>query len=242
MKQFTLEQQVDRWEDQRDIKNLMGIYVNYIIMNDDAKVFADLWAQEKDDVAYGENAGWYVGPKAVAGYYQAVYERNVLVAELLQKKFAHEIGNRSAEENFGIGTFRDFPVTNPVIEIAADGETAKGLWYCWGSHAKIAAEGPTSNWTWGYYAADFVRENDKWKIWHLQFTNDVDARCGTNWGKPAEELPKLAEFAPLDDFKMPAHTIETTVRPSYSAVRPLTGCPRIPEPYETFADTFSYGV
>lgn len=41
---FTTEQLVDRWEDQRDIKNLMGIYINYIIMNDDAKVFGDLWA------------------------------------------------------------------------------------------------------------------------------------------------------------------------------------------------------
>lgn len=239
---FTTEQLVDRWEDQRDIKNLMGIYINYIIMNDDAKVFGDLWAQERDDVCYGDNNGWYVGPEAVRGWYSAVRDRNALVAELLQKKFPEEIGDKSADEIFGIGTFRDYPVADPVIEVAEDGETAKGLWYCWGSHAEVTTGGPTSSWTWGFFAADFVREGDSWKIWHLQFTNDVDARCGTDWGRAAEPLPALPEFAALGEFKMPEYTVARVNREMYSASRPLTASPRVPEPYGTFGDTFSYGV
>ena len=143
----SLEEQVGRWEDQRDIKNLMGIYVNHIIMNMDAEIFDALWSS-RDDVCYGDNDGWYVGPDAVRGYYQAVRARNALVAELLQRKFPQEIGQRTAEENFGIGTFRDFPVACPVIEVAEDGETAKGLWYCWGSQAQVLSCGPTASWTW----------------------------------------------------------------------------------------------
>ena len=239
---MTTDALIDRWEDQRDIKNLMGIYVNYIILNDDAKVFADLWSQEQPDVSYGDNGGYYVGPEAVRGYYAAVHDRNALVAELLQKKFPQDIGDKTPEEIFGIGTFRDYPVASPVIEVADDGMSAKGLWYCWGSHAEVTAGGPTSSWTWGYFAADFIREGDKWKIWHLQITNDVDARCGTDWGKAAEPLPELPEFAPLKDFAMPPHTIAREVRAAYSAARPLTGAPRMPEPYATFADTFSYGA
>lgn len=239
---FTIEQLVDRWEDQRDIKNLMGIYTNYIIMNDDALVFNDLWSQEQNDVCYGENDGWYVGPEAVKGYYAAVRNRNALVAQLLQRKFPEEIGEKKAEDIFGIGTFRVYPVACPVIEIAEDGATAKGLWYCWGSHAEVKGCGPTSNWTWGFFAADFVREGDAWKIWHLQYTNDVDARCGANWGKPAQPLPELPEFAPLNDFKLPAYTVSVPIRAMYNASRPLTPAPRTPEPYATFADTFSYGV
>ena len=95
----------------------MGIYVNYIIMNMDAEIYNALWSA-RDDVCCGGNEGWYVGPEAVRGYYDAVHARNALVAELLQKKFPQEIGQRTAEENFGIGTFRDFPVACPVIEIA----------------------------------------------------------------------------------------------------------------------------
>ena len=237
-----LEQLVDRWEDQRDIKNLMGIYVNHIIMNMDGEVFDNLWSKEREDVCYGDNGGWYAGREAVRSYYDAVRRRNVLVAELLQKKFPAEIGDKTSEEIFGIGTFRVFPVACPVIEVAEDGETAKGLWYCWGSHAQVTGCGPTSNWTWGYFAADFVREGDSWKLWHLQVTNDVDARCGTSWGKIVEPLPQLPEFAPLNDFEMPPYTVAQTVREFYSAGRPLTGAPELPRPYTTFADTFSYGI
>lgn len=129
-----------------------------------------------------------------------------------------------------------------MIEVAGDGETAKGLWYCWGSQAQVLSCGPTASWTWGYYAADFVREGNRWKIWHLQITNDVDARCGTDWGQPAQPLPELPEFAPLKDFTMPAYSMARPNRVQYSGRRPLTGSPRIPEPYHTFADTFSYGV
>ncbi len=80
----SLEEQVGRWEDQRDVKNLMGMYVNHIIMNMDADIFDALWST-RDDVCYGDNDGWYVGPEAVKGYYAAIHDRNVLVAELLQK-------------------------------------------------------------------------------------------------------------------------------------------------------------
>lgn len=191
----SLEEQVGRWEDQRDIKNLMGIYVNHIIMNMDAEIFDALWSS-RDDVCYGDNDGWYVGPDAVRGYYQAVRARNALVAELLQRKFPQEIGQRTAEENFGIGTFRDFPVACPVIEVAGDGQTAKGLWYCWGSQAQVLSCGPTASWTWGYYAADFVREGNGWKLWHLQITNDVDARCGHRLGTACPAAARTAGVRP----------------------------------------------
>ena len=36
-------------------------------------------------------------------------------------------------------------------------------------------------------------------------------------------------------------TLAENVRALYSVDRPLTAAPRIPEPYDTFANTFSYG-
>ena len=237
----SLEEQVGRWEDQRDIKNLMGIYVNHIIMNMDAEIFDALWSS-RDDVCYGDNDGWYVGPDAVRGYYQAVRARNALVAELLQRKFPQEIGQRTAEENFGIGTFRDFPVACPVIEVAGDGQTAKGLWFCQGAYNDVETSGPVAHWTWGYFAADFVKEGDGWKIWHLQYLNDVDCICGQSWAGAQVPYPDLPEFAPLADFHYPEYSVCKQFRPLYSADRPTTPCPEIPQPYATFAETFSYGV
>ena len=239
---FSTEELTDRWEDQRELKNLMGIYANYITLNIDGRIFCDLWSSEREDVCYGNNDGWYVGRAAVGGYYAAIRKRNELVALCLQKRFPEELGSKQPEEIFGIGTFRVFPMSCPVIEIGDDRQTAKGLWFCQGSHAEVEGCGPVSRWTWGYYASDFVRENGLWKIWHLQHTNDVDAVCGKSWGKPAEPMPQLPEFQALEEYSMPAPTKAECLRAAYTPDRPLTAAPRTPEPYSTFSETFSYGI
>jgi hypothetical protein len=241
-KKFSTSQLVGRWEDQRDIKNLMGKYANCIILNRESEIYDLFWAKDKEDVCLGFNAGWYKGGDVVAGYYAAVHDRNALVASLLQKKFPEELGKKSAEEIYGIGPFKVLPVACPVIEVSEDDETAKGLFYCQGASAEIHTYGPSANWSWGYYAVDFVREGNEWKIWHMQYVNDIDSRCGYSWGKPLKKMPDLPEFAPLKDFKMPPYTVKTPLRELYHPKRPLAPAPELPMPYTTFSETFSYGI
>ena len=50
-----------------------------------------------------------------------------------------------------------------------------------GADNSVGKYGPLSTWNWGYIAADFVLEEDEWKIWHLQYLNDVDCICGQSW-------------------------------------------------------------
>lgn len=66
----TLEQRLDRWEAQRTLKNLMGIYANLLVQNRNGEIFSTLWA-EKDDASLILNDGAYVGPEAIRGYYAA---------------------------------------------------------------------------------------------------------------------------------------------------------------------------
>ena len=238
---FTTEELVQRWEDQRALKNLMGKYANCLILNREQEIFGLFWS-EADDICLGFNDGWYVGPEAVAGYYQACRDRNALVASLLQKKFPDQLGGKSAEEIYGVGPFKVKPLSSPVIEVSADGKTAKGLWHCQGAYNDVETCGPVANWTWGYFAVDFRREADGWKIWHLSYTNDVDCICGQSWGKEKQPLPDLPEFAPLAEFCYPAYTVQAAVRTLYTPDRPHTDAPAIPEPYTTFAETFSYGI
>ena len=183
-----------------------------------------------------------MGTEAVKAYYAACCERNKLVARLLQKRFPEQLGGKSEDEIYGVGPFKVKPLSSPVIEVAADGKTAKGLWHCQGAYNDVETCGPVANWTWGYFAADFVRAEDGWKIWHLSYTNDVDCICGQSWGKEKQPLPELPEFAELGEFKYPEYTVSKTIRTLYTPVRPHTDAPRIPEPYNTFADTFSYGI
>ena len=241
MNQMTMEDLVNRFEDKREIKNLMGKYANCIILNREQEVY-DLFWSKADDVSLMFNDGAYVGAAAVSGYYAACYERNMLVAKLLQARFPERLGGKSDEDIYGIGPFKVKPLASPVIEVAGDGKTAKGLWFCQGAYNDVESCGPVAHWTWGYFAVDFVKEADGWKIWHLQYLNDIDCICGQNWAVEQTPYPELPEFAPLGEFKYPEYTVKKTFRTLYSADRPTVECPEIPRPYATFAETFSYAV
>lgn len=237
---YTTEQLTQRWEDQRAIKNLMGKYANIVILNREQELFERFWSDSEPTLAF--NDGVYRGAEAVKGYYEACRARNALVAELLQKRFPERLGGMSEEEIYGIGPFKVMPMYCPIIEVAGDGETAKGLWYCQGARNDVESCGPRAHWTLGWFAVDFRREADGWKIWHMQYLNDVDCTCGQSWGKAPVEYPELPEFAPLKDFRYPAYTEAKTLREYYTPGRPITCAPDIPEPYEHFADTFTYAV
>ena len=238
---YTTEQLVVRWEDQRAIKNLMGKYANCVILNREHDIY-DLFWSGREDESLMFNDGAYTGARSVRAYYAACHDRNALVARLMQARFPEKLGGMSEEEIYGVGPFKVKPMACPVIEISGDGKTAKGLWFCQGAYNEVETCGPVAHWTWGYFAADFVKGENGWKIWHLQYLNDVDCICGQSWAGEQVKYPDLPEFAPLGEFAYPEYDVKRVFRPLYSADRPVTPCPGIPQPYETFADTFSYGV
>ncbi len=69
----------------------------------------------------------------------------------------------------GVGQLLLHVTTTAIIEVAADGKTAKGFWY---SPGMIAESGQTGNTIWEAYGVDFVKEGDEWKMWHLHMFTD----------------------------------------------------------------------
>lgn len=244
MKEFTytLQQLVERFEARREIQNLMGRYTFHYIIKNEYDNFDRFWAVEKKDVCLGLNTGYYSGREAIKSYYGSFYEETVLTAKLLRDKFPEKLEGKTDEEIMGIGLMTYIPLDTPVIEIAADGMTAKGLWVNRGTYCHLESGGPTAYWEWGWIAADFVYENGTWKIWHMLRVDDVDHHMGSKWTEQFEGYEDIPEFAPMRGFKRPEPNISYEVRKLYSADRPFTPTPRVPEPYETFDDTFSYGV
>jgi len=108
-----------------------------------------------------------------------------------------------------------------VIEVAGDGESAKGCWTCPGHETTppgVDRREGRAVWHWARCAADFVREPDgSWRIWHLQFIRLFSA----DWDEPWTDHPWP----------------ENAWRPE--GVFPLT-MPLLPEPYERLEDTFLY--
>ena len=238
---MTTLQLTELFESQREIKNLMGKYVSSQLLNREGSIYDMFWSS-REDVCLGFNNGYYKGAEAVKEYFRAVSDATMVKSKTLQKIFPDELGKLSDEELYGVGPFKARPLTSPYIQVAEDGETAKGIWMSAGYVIEIEPAGPVGHWNWGTFAGDFVLENGRWKLWHLLYTVDINNIGGQDWAKPAEPYPELPEFEEIKSIKIPEPNVPCAVRELYSADRPFTPLPEVPQPYKTFADTFSYGI
>lgn len=238
---LTPEILADRWHDQRQVKNLMGKYTYYYMLMKEKDIFGDFWARQ-DDICLGLNEGYYTGAEAVKGYYDALANNIGVKSKLLQEKFPEKLGKLSEEEVYGVGQLEYIPLNSDLVEIAADGKTAKGMWLCSGSYMDVTAAGPAGYWKITCVCGDFIKEGDDWKVWHLLMLTDIDSIQGQNWMRPVEPLPELPEFAQVAKLAVPEPNVPCAVREEYTSGRDFAELPRMPEPYDTFADTFSYGI
>lgn len=238
---YTTEQLTARWEDRRAVKNLLGKYVVSFLIKKETTMFADFWSS-REDICLGINEGWFSGAEAIEGYYQVLDRRNKAVRDLLMRLFPEQLKGKTAEELYGIGVFDLLSTTNSVIEIAGDGETAKGMWHCFGKPVDVNEYGPLAYWVFGTFCVDFVKEDGQWKLWHMMFLEDIHFPAGVNWSTNSHSYPELPEFAELKGNFIPCPNVPTTLRERYSMDRPFTQLPDFPEPYDTFAETFSYGM
>ena len=147
------------------------------------------------------------------------------------------------------------PSTTAVIEVAGDGKTAKGVWYSPGLGIMASTDGGRigagGHLFWEKYGGDFIKENGVWKIWHLQMAYDFVPdlpREMTNptlasYGAKADIAPAAAKREAGEEMSgamPPGFTKPAFSYPNYSPSRPGIIYPRLPEPYYTFAETFSY--
>jgi len=123
-------------------------------------------------------------------------------------------------------------MSNPIIEVAGDGKTAKGVWIACGMVAMKdkKTNRPAGYWEWNRYGIDFIKENGQWKIWH----HHVFPLFCVGWNEKWEDQFKPEDNLPLNipaEFR-PNHP-PTPLDVGYS---PDTELPYIapPEPYETF--------
>ena len=241
MENKVLEAGIGKWEDRRDLKNLMGRYMYSLLYYRHANLLSQFWS-ERDDICLGFNNGYYKGREAIEEYYRACHDWTVFQGKLMQKYFPETLGEKTEEELFGVGPLELKPMSMPVIAIAEDGETAKGMWYSRGSYAKITKSGPTAYWTWGVFCVDFVREGGEWKIWHMLNVEDINHIAGQNWAAPEEPFADEPGFEEAEEFSLPEPNVPQINRSLYTPDRPFTRLPELPVAYRTFAETFSYGI
>ncbi len=235
------ERALAMWE----VQNVMSKHAYYHAAALNLEEITAIWVDE-----YGDNAAtakfsspaWVMnGINTIKGAYGRINQDNRQKALEKIAKIYPDI--EVTEANLGAGhEWVMHTNTTPVIEVAGDGKTAKGIWYSPGMGLITEFEGDTARvdgtFFWEKYAADFVNENGVWKIWHLQMAYDFTPKLDDKWldfekkgmvqtGERDGEMP--------DGFSKPEYSY-----PSYSMKRAATIYPAIPQPYYTFSETFSY--
>lgn len=182
-KQYTDDELIVRIMDKEAIKKLMARRAFYYANNQRRRELDELWVstrEYRDSASYGRNWGYYVGMDSIANYY---------VLEHTKKQYAdlaaiHENDPSVAvdNQNLGWGCTAFHTVTTPMLYIAGNGKTARGLWYSAGQETIMQADGTAkAYWTMDNMSADFVKENGSWKIWHLVVCSDFFVEAGMDF-------------------------------------------------------------
>jgi SnoaL-like domain len=153
--------------------------------------------------------------------------------------------------------------TTPVIEVAADGETAKGLWIMTGLESgltdpEVAAGLPEffftpgdvdgkkvwAHWVWCKYGIDFLKQDGTWRIWHFRCLEIARAPYHENWisfaARDAESFDKDLMYFGEDGrprFMPPPDATASHLSHRYRPDESQMLDPRPPTPYSTFAET-----
>jgi hypothetical protein len=221
MKKLSTAEMVQHLWDIHEVSNLMSMY-EYKLAGSQFEDVVAMFASKTPGVR-AEIGNW--------GVYEGVAGIQRLFGEL-HKRLQTE-GNPPMPKK---GMMFLLPNTNPVIEVARDGKTARGLWMCTGNETKPVQGKYTGMWAWAKRATDFVKEDGQWKIWHYRvyglFMTPYD-KCWTEL-----EDPDYALKNPVSDELPPDRP--STYHWSYSPSARYVYIPAAPEPYDTFDENNSY--
>ena len=165
------------------VENIMNRHVLYHCYGEHIEEMEEIWVQDPVNQAtasFGQNQGYYVGYDAIWEAYAVGHWNNWLSSA---KRYAQnndiDISGMTDDEIIeaygGVGQLLLHVTTTAIIEIAADGKTAKGYWY---SPGMIAESGSSANSIWEAYGCDFVKEDGEWKMWHLHMYTDFMCQFG----------------------------------------------------------------
>ena len=218
-REYTDDELIRRVTDIEEIKKVANKRTFYLINEWREQELQDLWVAQPEHMAtasFGKNIGYYVGMEAIRGYYVT--------------KHAADLGD-------GVGHMNAHPVSTGLVELAGDGKTAKGLWYCIGQDTTPNGDGTAcAMWNCGKVAIDFVKEGDSWKIWHIVEANDLTSEAGDYYPGHSPYVdyatdPVAVEFG-TPTIPMLTHDATFNWWDNY---------PAPPKPYDTWSDEISYG-
>lgn len=175
---ISLKKRVEAVKARGEVANVFAAYQYYHSIIQDQETVTHLYAQHQPDVRHD----W-------GGVLEGLDE--------LKRYYVHRPRYR--------GKLICHFLSNPIIQIAGDGKTAKGCWIAAGHEScpyperpKITGEegdpvgprleGPDKygiykfcHWVWNKYGVDFIKEDGQWRIWHLRTSGMLRTHFSMDW-------------------------------------------------------------
>lgn len=188
--------------DVQEIQNLMSLHEYYHSSFEHQMELDKIWAQQAKDVSFEESLfqSRFVGLQAVTAYY-VDFMKNLLfksAVPLIRELYPKLKDEPEQELPAGLGFMHT--LTTPVIEIADDRSTAKGVWLSPGYTTMPTLEKLQAYWHWDRYAVDFIQENGNWKIWHFFVGREFTSAYEKSWVDTVVDKEEAYEIA-LEVFK-----------------------------------------
>jgi len=232
-----------RARDALEIQNLMSRRAFYHSVGQNEKELA-LWSQ-KQTVHWAQNQGCWVGMASHAHSYDEL-NRKVQAADLERLSKLNPAIKNVPESRF-VGNTVLHLLTTPILEIAQDGKSAKGMWYTPGMILTTAdGKTPVAMDIWERYGVDFVREDGRWRFLNIQVNTDFINPMGEPLKPQGPDAAAMgteggAQFGPdAVGIKFPGPDIVKATYREFGATRVPSLTPRLPEPYRTLSETFRY--
>ena len=213
--------------DVEEVMEVMNRRVYYTMQGKHEEELRDLWVSTPElqkTASFGQNYGYYCGMEEIRSYY--VTDFLAKRQEILDEFRAQDPTIENRLENRMIGYTSMAPNSTPLVEIAADGKTAQGVWYTIAQETVGRPEGRSeAMWRGEKLAADFVKEPEGWKIWHLVIAND--------YFNPAGPLTRPSLWTSRRARTPGSWSLERLPSPSCSTTAASTGrttIPRRPSP------------
>jgi len=199
-----MEHEMERLQAINEIQNLVG---HYMAIHTPAteRQSPKLFALKQPDVSV-EIAMWgkFIGADQVRKMYREAEEGNPVPGAM----FEHDL-------------------CTPIIQVAKDCKTAKGLWFSPGHETMPGEDGKhTACWCWGKFAADFIKEDGEWKIWHYHWYDTFMVPHDKSW----IDFPQPA----IGAMRHPDSDEPPTSRSTYFPDQVRKPIPEWPEPYDTW--------
>ena len=178
-----LTRKLERLEAAQACRNLMGLYSYYHCAFRNRE-YVELWARREDDLLvmpWGEYRGF----------------------EGVRTCYLEDHGDRTDPRVYARhkGSVMIHEMDTEVLEVAADGRTAKGIWITPGTETAPSPGKEKGSWCWGKYEVDFIQEDGVWKFWHMILYPLFLTPCDRSWGQPALEMVGAREMPGIDFAK-----------------------------------------